>query len=93
MPNLEGECICWTETVVYMLVDVKRALFYGKARREMYVELPPECGAEPGKVGKLLQSIHGTREAGANWGFTITDEFLKLEFEQGHSTPCIYWHK
>ena len=72
---------------MFMQIDVKRAHFYGKARREMYVELPPEYGAPPGKVGLLLLSMYGTLDAGANWEFEIMETLLALGFQQGKSSP------
>ena len=46
-------------------VDVKRAYFYAKSTRPVYVEIPIE-DYEPGdthKVGKLNLSLYGTRDA------------------------------
>ena len=43
-------------------IDVKRAYFYAKARRDVYIKLPPEDD-EPGMCGKANKSIYGTRDA------------------------------
>ena len=51
LPDLKGEMRPWREPVVHMQIDMKRAHFYGKAQREIYVELPEEYGAPLGKVG------------------------------------------
>lgn len=74
-------------------LDVKRAHFYSKATREIYVEIPEE-GKEPGEdvVGRLLRSLYGTRDAPLNWEITIREEMMKLGFIQGKSNPCIYYH-
>ena len=47
-------------------IDVKRAYFHAKARREMYVDLPPE-DKEDGMCGMLVKSMYGTRDAAHNW--------------------------
>ena len=47
-------------------IDVKRAYFHAKARREVYVKLPDE-DYEPGMCAKLLKALYGTRDAAQNW--------------------------
>ena len=47
-------------------IDVRRAYFHAKAKREVFVELPPE-DAEEGMCGRLLKSMYGTRDAAQNW--------------------------
>merc|ERR1712015_131224 len=48
-------------------IDVRRAYFHAKARRELYVALPAE-DREEGKCGKLLKAMYGTRDAAQNSG-------------------------
>ena len=75
-------------------LDVKRAHFYSKATRELYVEIPSE-GKRPEDgdvVGKLVRSLYGTRDAPMNWELTIAEFTKKLGFVQGKSNPCIYYH-
>ena len=51
------------------VVDVRRAYFYARARRKVYVELPPEdwqAGDEE-RCGLLRVSLYGTRDAAQNW--------------------------
>ena len=47
-------------------IDIRRAYFHSKARRPVYVQLPPE-DYEPGMCGKLLKAMYGTRDAAQNW--------------------------
>ena len=52
-----------------MTVDVKRAYFYARSRRPVYIETPIE-DFEPGDehmVGRLNLSLCGTRDAAENW--------------------------
>ena len=51
-----------------MVLDVKRAFLYGKARRDIYLKLPREDPMSGGKVlGKLERSLYGTRDAPQIW--------------------------
>ena len=47
-------------------IDVRRAYSHAKARRDVYVQLPPE-DQEEGMCGKLMKSMYGTRDAAQNW--------------------------
>ena len=48
-------------------IDVRRAYFYAKAKRNVFIELPEEDLAEEDKqkdlVGLLKMSLYGTRDA------------------------------
>ena len=46
-------------------IDVRRAFFHAKCRREVYVELPPE-DAEEGMYGIQNVAMYGTRDAPLN---------------------------
>ena len=48
-------------------VDVKRAYFYAKAKKDIFIRLPEE-DVEPGMCGRLLKSMYGTRDAASNVG-------------------------
>ena len=49
-----------------MFLDISRAYFHSPATRDIYVKLPPERHVE-GFCAKLLKSLYGTRDAGANF--------------------------
>ena len=46
-------------------VDVRRAYFHAKARRDVYIQLLEE-DYEEGMCGKLEKSMYGTRDAAQN---------------------------
>ena len=46
-------------------IDVRRAYFYAKARRLVYVRLPVE-DREDGMRGRLVKAMYGTRNADQN---------------------------
>ena len=47
-------------------IDVRRAYFHAKAKRMVYVQLPPE-DAKEGMCGRLNKALYGTRDAAQNW--------------------------
>ena len=67
-----------------MVIDIKRAYFYAPSQRDIYVKLPPEdpMAADPTICGKLQQSLHGTRDAGANWQAAYTAFFWVLAYNK-----------
>ena len=54
---------------VLMVIDVRRAYFYAKAKRTVHIELSEGDGGGPGsrQCGLLRRSLHGTRDAAQNW--------------------------
>ena len=60
-------------------IDIKRAYFYAKARRDVYVKLPPEDD-EPDMCGKLNKSMYGTRDASQNWEEEYSDTLMSMGF-------------
>jgi len=73
-------------------VDVKRAHFVSPAQREIYVELPAEMGLGPDKVGKLVKSMYGCRDAGKNWELEVNRAMKSFGFIPGVSNPCLFYH-
>ena len=53
---------------VIMINDVRRAYFYAKIKRDVFIELPkedPKYGT--GLLGKLKLCLYGTRDAAKGW--------------------------
>ena len=71
-----------------MVLDVKRAFLYGRARRDIYIKLPPE---DPrygtGVVGKLERSLYGTRDAPEIWQDELKSSMEELGFRSCLSNP------
>ena len=72
--------------------DVVRAYFHARARRRVYVDLPPE-DYEEGKCGKLVKAMCGTRGAAQNWEMEYTEMLTEADFKQGVCSPCVFFHK
>merc|ERR1712086_782235 len=64
------------------IVDIKRAYFYAKARRPVFIEIPAEDReeGEEGMVGQLQLSLYGTRDAAQNWAAEYTSLLVELGF-------------
>ena len=76
-----------------MFVDVKRAHFVSDATRELFVELPEEIRrAGEDKVGRLLKTLYGTRDAASNWERPIRKVMESLGFVCAMGTPCNVLH-
>ena len=73
-------------------IDVRRAYFHAKARRSVYVELPPE-DQEPGMCGRLNMSMYGTRDAAQNWEFEYSEFLINCGFQAGQSVVCLFYHE
>ena len=71
-----------------MFSDVKRAYFYAKARRELYVEVPPEDpGYFPGALGRLRLALYGTSDAASLWQECLAQHLESVGFTKGVSNP------
>ena len=75
-----------------MIIDVKKAYFYGIPERDIYVRLPPELGVSKQYVGKLVRCMYGTRDAGAIWESCYASCLTKMGFVQGKASTCCVEH-
>ena len=78
----------------WLFSDVKRAYFYAKASRPVFIEIPVE-DREPGdenKVGKLNLSLYGTRDAAQNLQKEYTGFMQSLGFIVGRASPCNFYN-
>ena len=72
-------------------IDVRRAYFHARARRDVFVELPDE-DSEPGMCGKLIKSLYGTRDAAQNWEEEYIGFMRDIGFDSGRASPCLFHH-
>ena len=73
-----------------MKIDVKRAYFYAKATRPIFISIPKEdfeTGDEQ-NVAQLNLSLYGTRDAAKNWTATFTEFLVNSSFTAGLCSPC-----
>ena len=78
-----------------MSVDVRRAYFYAKATRPVYIEIPIEDfePGDEGRVARLNMSLYGTRDAAQNWAKEYTTFLEEIGFKAGLASPCNFKHK
>ena len=75
-----------------MVNDVSRAFLCAPARRQVFVELPPEDPDHGSMVGELNYSMYGTRDAAQNWGEECAETMIKAGFVRGLASPCTFYH-
>ena len=74
----------WTSAPTrLMLSDNKKAYFYARAKRPVFVQLPDEDDLE-GHCGKLQVSMYGTRDAAANLGSRVYTGAHRGRFQPRH---------
>ena len=92
-----SDAATWTgtnrERKAIMINDVRRAYFYARATRDIYIEIPPEDpDAAPGVLGKLKLCLHGTRDAAKGWQEELSAHLVKIGFVRGVGHPSVFYH-
>ena len=77
---------------VLLVIDVRRAYFYAKARRRVYIELPEGDGGGPGsrQCGLLRKSLYVTRDAAQNWECELGGFLEETGLLRGQASTCLY---
>ena len=75
-----------------MFIDVKKAHLIPKCDQDIYVDLPPEAGAEKDECGKLLYWLYGCRPAGQAWEDHYAQVLVYAGFRRGVSSPVMFYH-
>ena len=76
-----------------MINDVRRAYFYAKIQRDVYIELPAEDDQHgKGMLGKLRLCLYGTRDAAKGWQETLSAHLVSIGFERGKGHPSVFQH-
>ena len=67
-----------------LVCDVRRAYFYAKINRDVFIELPAEDPESGGNVvGKLRLCLYGTRDAAKSWQETLSLHLQGIGFKRG----------
>ena len=77
-----------------MVMDIKTAFLYGDAVRELFIELPAnDPAAKDGdKVGRLIKSLYGTRDAPQRWAEECGRALREIGFRESTVTPSVFTH-
>ena len=76
-----------------MFLDVAKAYFNAKPKRNLFLRLPKEMGLPPNLVGRLTKCAYGTRDAGALWEDCYAEALKAIGFERGKASPCCFVHR
>ena len=76
-----------------MYLDVKKAHLIPKCDQDVYVQLPPEAGAQPDECGKLLFWLYGCRPAAQAWEEHYSAVLRKAGFKRLVSCPVAFVHE
>ena len=82
------------EPLKLLYLDVSRAHWYAKAKRDVYIKLPAEDprSGDPSICGKLCKSMYGTLDAAQLWAEDYTTNLERAGFEKGKASPCHFRH-
>ena len=75
-----------------MSIDVRRAYFYAKTIRPVYIEIPKEDW-EPGdeeRIARLNFSLYGTRGAAQNWIAECISFLTSIGFATDVASTCSF---
>ena len=76
-----------------MVKDVRRAYFYAKQQRLVFIDLPKEDDeAKEGEVGQLLLCLYGIRDAAKEWQKTLSRHLQDIGFVPGRGHPAVFHH-
>ena len=79
---------------VAMVLDVKHALLYGIAKRNIFVRLPVDaCDSSSGRTyARLLKSLYGTRDAPQIWQEHLTSTLREMGFRASRLHVGVFVH-
>ena len=76
-----------------MMIDAKKAHLNPRCKEDVYIELPPEVGAEPGQCGKLNFWLYGFRKAASAWEDFYAEVMEEAGFRRGVGCSVIFRHE
>ena len=76
-----------------MMIVAKKARLNSPCEEEVYVELPEEVGARPGRCGKLNFWLYGFRKAASAWEEFYAKVLENMGFVRRMGRPVIFKHK
>lgn len=77
-----------------MINDVRRAYFYAKATRDLYIQvLPEDPECKPEVFGKMRLCLYGTSDAAKGWRETLSAHLEAIGFVRGVGHPSVFYHR
>ena len=71
-------------------VDVKKAYFYGRPTRDIYMTPPRELGLPASQLAKQTRCVYGTRDAGMIWEETYRGALEAMGFVAGKAALVVF---
>ena len=75
-----------------MFLDAKKVHLNPRCEQDVYIKLPPECGAPDGTVGKLNYWLYGMRPAAAAWEKHYSELLESKGFIRGEACGVAFHH-
>ena len=76
-----------------LFIDARKAHLNPECLKDVYIELPAEAGAGPGKCGKLVYWLYGCREAAQAWEEHYSEKMESVGFTRGTHSPVVFYHE
>ena len=76
-----------------MFIDARKSHLNPRCKEDVYIALPPEVGAEVGKVGKFNFWLYGFRPAAQAWEEHYAERLVVEGFERGEGSAVSFWHR
>ena len=76
-----------------LVIDVKKAHLNPKCDQEVFIELPGEAGAGPGRCGRLAHWLYGFRPAAQAWENHYAGKLEEIGFRRGTLSPVSFWNE
>ena len=92
--QIEQSTLQLDDQMEMLILDVRRAHFYAKALRRVFVEMPKEDPRwhECQGVAELLMSLYGTQDASANWEAEYSKCLIEGGYQKGEASPCLFYN-
>ena len=76
-----------------LFMDAKKAHLNPLCHEDVYIMLPEEVGAGPGRCGKLVHWLYGCRPAAQAWESFYAEKIEEVGFERGKGSAVVFYHK
>ena len=76
-----------------LFIDAKKANLNPLCHEDVYIVLPEEVGAGPGRCGKLVHWLYGCRPAAQAWETFYSEKMEGVGFERGRGSAVVFHHK
>ncbi|CAN0482629.1 unnamed protein product, partial [Discosporangium mesarthrocarpum] len=69
-------------------LDAEQAFIQADIDAEVYVRLPPGCGALTNTIVRLNRALYGCKQSSRAWNIHLTSTLKSFGFDQSKADPC-----